>query len=170
MFKSNQHRLSGHAAAAQSPNTPAHLRQHQARLAQGGKAMPKVQSKGLRPPKMATSNTTVARGGVPQSQTVGGFQPVEQRQPEDQDVYEQDNNTTVGQPGSVRTPPAASGSRPKTISTKLPRQGSSGSRIAGVRTAAQRGPGIQQKVAPKNLRNVQPGKPKKYGGGALYGF
>lgn len=170
MFKNSTHRMAGHAAAAQSPNTPAHLRQHQARLAKGGTTMPKVQSKGLRLPKMSTSNTTVARGGVPQAQTVGGFEPVEQRDPEDQDVFQQDNNMAMDQPGSIRSAPAASGSRPKTISPKLPRQGSSGMRVAGLKTVGQRGPGIQKKVTPKNLRNVQPGGPKKYGGGALYGF
>lgn len=170
MFKNKQHRLSGHAAAAQSPNTPAHLRQHQARLAKGA-TMPKVISKGLRPPKMSTSNTTVARGGVPQNQTVGGFEPVEQREPEDTDVYQSEDDQALPKaPGVVRAQPSPAGTRPMTVGTKLPRQGSSGTRTASVRTPGQRGPGIQRTVAPKKLRNVLPGGPKKYGGGALYGF
>lgn len=132
--------------------------------------MSKVISKGLRPPKMSTSNTTVARGGVPQAQTVGGFEPVEQRQPEDQDVFEQDDNMATPQPGTVRAQPSPAGTRPKTVSARLPRQGASGMRMGAPRLPVQRGTGIQKKVTGKKLRNVLPGGPKKYGGGALYGF
>jgi hypothetical protein len=128
---------------------------------------------GLRKPKPATSNTEVARGGTPQRQILKGYEQPYYDENEDTDDYQDNNNTEIpgkDVAGVSRKDASPLSQRPKTISPKLPRQGGVSKGLSGITTKMQSGPGIQKRVAPKKLRNVQPGGPKQYGGGALYGF
>lgn len=139
------HKLAGFAKAAKSPNTPAHLRTHLQNLSQGGTVAKdklfSTSSKQRRSqPGQVTRTTNAGKSSV---QTQLDTQPFT----DNVDGLTNKNGPMVKTSAAPASPVSQ---RPKSISTNNIRRVPGPGRAAKVKR--QNGPGIQKKVAGKNLK------------------
>jgi hypothetical protein len=153
------HKLAGFAKAAKSPKTPAHLRSHLQNLSQGG-----TMAKGK---LFSTSNKQrrTQPGQVVRTTNQGNSS---LQSPLDNDPFDEtvDGITNQNSPmvKTAAAPASPVSQRPKTVSTNNLRRVPGAGRAAKVKR--QNGPGIQNKVAGKNLKYQ---RKTKGPGSAFYG-
>jgi hypothetical protein len=153
------HKLAGFAKAAKSPNTRAHLRSHLQNLSQGG-----TMAKGK---QFSTSNKQRRTQPAQVTRTTNAGQSSLQSQLDTQPFTDNVDGITNKNSSMVKTgkaPASPVSQRPKTVSTNNLRRVPGPGRMAKVRK--QSGPGIQNKVAGKNLKYQ---RKTKGPGAAFYG-
>src|ERR1039458_369628 len=108
------HKLQGMAKAAQSPNTPAHLRQH---LAKQVGANMRVDN--LRKPSGKVPRQNILRSTVPAQ---SALEPPQDEQPFETQPKANDISPMGAKVGSITKQPSPAGTRPMSVSASLPKR------------------------------------------------